>query len=311
MPSSRTLGYLLLLSGMTLVGTYVALSRPLTAALPVFLLAWLRFGIAAVAMLPWTVAPIVEGSLDSRQWGTLFLMSLFGNFLFSIFMLYGVSMSSAATAGVILSTLPAVVALFCRLFLGEVLSARGWIAVALAVLGVAVLASGRGADGPDAAGSMTGALLLLGCVCCEATYVVFGKRLTASLSPMRISALINLFGLALMTPFGLAQAIAFDFPAVPAQTWGLLLFYSVSASIVSTWLWLSGLTRVPAAHSGVFTIALPLAASLVGVLWLGERFGLAHALALAFAAAGIALIAWPSRPPGGADRPTPRGIDPT
>lgn len=308
MAGSRSLGYVLLLSGMSLVGTYVALSRPLTAALPVLLLAWLRFGIAAVAMLPWTVAPILERSLDARQWWTLFRMSLFGNFLFSIFMLNGVAMSSAATAGVVLATLPAVVALLCRLFLGEVLSARGWAAVALAVVGVAVLALGRGDAGTDAAGSPVGALLLFGCVCCEATYVVFGKRLTAALSPMRISALINLIGFLLMTPFGLPRALDFDFAALPAQTWALLAFYAISASIVSTWLWLSGLTRVPAAHSGIFTIALPISASLVGVLWLGESFGAAHAFALALAAAGIALIAWPAAPRG-VNPPPVRGAD--
>jgi hypothetical protein len=37
-------GYLLLFAGMSLVGTYVALSKPLTTVFPVFLLAWLRFG---------------------------------------------------------------------------------------------------------------------------------------------------------------------------------------------------------------------------------------------------------------------------
>ena len=38
---------------MTLVGAYVALSKPLVAAMPVFLLAWLRFGIGALAMPHW------------------------------------------------------------------------------------------------------------------------------------------------------------------------------------------------------------------------------------------------------------------
>ena len=51
---SRATAYLLLAGSMALVGTYVALSKPLTAALPVFLLAFLRFAIAAVAMLPWS-----------------------------------------------------------------------------------------------------------------------------------------------------------------------------------------------------------------------------------------------------------------
>ena len=39
---------------MALVGTYVALSKPLVAVIPVFALAFLRFAIASVAMLPWT-----------------------------------------------------------------------------------------------------------------------------------------------------------------------------------------------------------------------------------------------------------------
>jgi drug/metabolite transporter (DMT)-like permease len=138
---------------------------------------------------------------------------------------------------------------------------------------------------------MAGNLLVFGCVICEAIYVILGKRLTASLSPLRISALINAIGLALMTPLGLWQASRFDFAAVSAAHWLLLAFYAVSASVLSTWLWLSGLQRVPASHSGVFTIAMPLAATAVGVGLLGERVGWAHGAALALACAGIALIA--------------------
>ncbi|GAA4401060.1 DMT family transporter [Quisquiliibacterium transsilvanicum] len=232
-------------------------------------------------------------------------MSLFGNFLFSIFMLQGVAMSSAATAGVILATLPALVALLGAAVLRERLDGPQRAAVGLAVAGVAVLAA-AGPDGGSAAagaaagataapssgaGSVAGALLVFACVCCEAVYVVLGRRLAGRMTPMRISAAINLVGLSLMTPFGLAQALRFDFGAVAAPTWALLAFYALAASVASTWLWLSGLRQVPASQAGVFTIAMPLAASLVGTAWLGEAFGGAQALALAFAVAGIALIA--------------------
>ena len=292
-PRPRThLGYALLFSGMALVGTYVALSKPLTAAIPVFLLAWLRFAIASVAMLPWTFGRPGDERIGRQRWHALFLQSLFGNFLFSICMLFGISMTSAASAGVILSTLPAVVALFSWLFLSERLTARGWIAVGLAVGGVAVLTVARTGAAFDA-GSVAGNALVLGCVACEAVYVILGKRLAQSLSPMRISALINLFGLLLMTPFGLWQAAAFDFASVAGGTWALLVFYSLAASMVSTWLWLSGLRHVPASRSGVFTIAMPLAAALVGVIWLGERFGASQALAFALAVVAVLLIAGP------------------
>jgi drug/metabolite transporter (DMT)-like permease len=278
---------------MAVVGTYVALSKPLTAALPVFLLAWLRFGIAAVAMLPWTLPRAGEPPIGRANWRALFLQSFFGNFLFSICMLYGVSMTSASAAGVILATLPAVVALFSWIFLRERLAPRVWVAVALAVGGVALLTLARGADA--GAVSVAGNLLVFCCVCCEAVYVILGKRLIASLSAMRISALINLVGLALMTPLGLAQAAGFDFSSLGPGTWAMLVFYALAASTLSTWLWLSGLKHVPASHSGVFTIAMPLAAFAVAVLALGERVGAPQLIAFACAAAGILVIAWPAR----------------
>lgn len=317
MGSSRALGYALLFSGMALVGTYVALSKPLVAAIPVYLLATLRFGIAAIVMLPWLRPSPGDADLTPGIMRTLFVQSFFGNFLFSITMLFGVSMTTASSAGVILSTLPAVVAILSWLFLRERLDRRVWLAVGFAILGISALtilrdgASGSGSGGGSGGGgadghsagisagintggggdSLIGNLLVFACVWCEATYVILGKKLTSLLSPKRISALINLIGLALMLPFGLWQARNFDFGALSANTWLLLIFYSVSASMISTWLWLSGMKSVPASHSGVFTIALPLAACLVGVIWLNEVFSLAHALAFACASTGLVLIA--------------------
>ena len=129
------IGYLLLFAGMSLVGAYVALSKPLTTIFPVFLLAWLRFGLAAIVMLPWTL-PLAGLGPHGRG---LFLQSFFGNFLFSICMLTGVALTSASATGVILSTLPAVVAVFSWLFLRERLGPRAWVAVGLAVAGVLLL----------------------------------------------------------------------------------------------------------------------------------------------------------------------------
>jgi EamA domain-containing membrane protein RarD len=45
----------------------------------------------------------------------------------------------------------------------------------------------------------------------------------------------------------------------------------------------------------VFTVFLPLAAAAVGVLWLGEAAGPAHAVALALALIGLLMATWPSR----------------
>ncbi|MCX9154733.1 DMT family transporter [Niveibacterium sp. 24ML] len=279
--------YALLFASMSVVGTYVALSKPLVAAIPVFLLAWLRFGIGAVAMLRQTL-PQTGERISPASWRALILQSVFGNFLFSICMLYGVSMTSATAAGVILATLPAMVALQSWLILGERLAPRNLLAVLLAVAGIATLALSK--DPAGGHNSLAGNLLLLGAVACEAAYVVFGKRIAAHLPPLRVSALINLIGLLLMTPFGLWQALHFDFAAVAPAIWILLVFYALGASVFSVWLWMSGLRGVPANHAGVFTIALPLASTTVGVLFLGEQLATAHVVAFVCAVAGIVLI---------------------
>jgi drug/metabolite transporter (DMT)-like permease len=284
---------------MSLVGCYVGLSKLLVAALPLFLLAWLRFAIAAVAMLGWLRRAEGEPPLAPQNRKLLFFESFIGNFLFSICMLYGVRHTSAVAAGVVMAAMPAAVALLSRMMLREPITRRVALAIGCAAAGIAWLALLRmpaGASGSAATAPWWGYALLLAAVFCEAFYVVAGKRLTANVSPRRISALINLWGLALMTPFGLVQAIDFDFGSVAPPMWLLLVFYALAASMVTVWLWMRGLQQVPAPKAGVFAVLLPLSAALVGVLWLDEAFGAGHAGAFALALAGLLLAVWPPRP---------------
>ena len=69
------------------------------------------------------------------------------------------------------------------------------------------------------------------------------------------------------------------------------MFYSIAASLIAVWLWMTGLKHVPANQAGVFTVALPITAALVGVIAFGETFTPLHAAALLLAASGVVLIA--------------------
>ena len=266
------LAYASLSASMALVGSYVGLSRLLVASLPIFLLAWLRFGIAALAMAAWVRRRDDEPALSPHDRWLLFWESFLGNFLFSICMLYGVAATSAVAAGVVMAGIPAAVALLSWGMLGERITRRVGLGIVCAVTGIGLLGLSRGGSaGGDA---WWGYLLLVGAVLCEACYVVIGKRLTGNVSPRRISALINLWGLALVTPLGVWQALRFDFGSVPPATWGLLVFYALAASVVTVWLWMQGLRQVPAPQAGVFSVLLPVSATAVGVVLLGETLAL-------------------------------------
>jgi len=286
---------------MALVGSYVGLSKLLLAVFPVFLLAWLRFAIAAVAMLGWLRRQADDTALSRHDRRLLFWESFLGNFLFSICMLYGVMLSSAVAAGVVMAAIPAAVAVLSWLFLRERIPMRVVVAIACAVAGIAALAFGRSPGGVDGAAGTHQALghaLLVGAALCEASYVVIGKRLTGQMSAKRISALINLWGLVLITPLGLWQAWSHDFSRISLPTWGLLLFYSLAASVATVWLWMRGLRQVQASRAGVFTVLLPVASAVVGVSVLREPFSVLQATAFALALCGLLLATWPV-PTGG------------
>ena len=302
---NRIAAYACLALSMSLVGSYVALSKPLVAALPVFLLAWLRFGIGGLAMLPWLKKPADEAPMGRTTRQLLFLESFLGNFLFTICMLYGVSMTSAVAAGVIMAAIPAAVAVMSWLFLRERISVRVWAAVACAVMGISLVALSKiehpGQSIPEQQADFVsnkawlGHLLLIAAVLCEAAYAVIGKKLTGTLSPKRITALINLWGFVLVMPMGAWVAWHFDFSGVAVGSWGLLAFYALAASVWTVWLWMTGLKTISANQAGVFTVLLPVSAAAVGVLALGETLNATQIGAFALALVGVLLATLPRR----------------
>jgi drug/metabolite transporter (DMT)-like permease len=301
--SAKVGAYLCLAASMSLVGSYVALSKPLVAALPVFLLAWLRFGIGGLAMLRWLQKPPEEPPLSARTRRLLFLESFLGNFLFSICMLFGVSLTTAVSAGVVMSSIPAVVAVLSWLFLKERIGKRIALGIACAAVGIGLFSMQKASTAANAEGAgwlglgmqFWGNLLVFAAVVCEASYVVIGKRLTEGLGPKRISAIINLWGFALVTPMGLWAAWTFDFSSVPFPMWALLIFYALAASVWTVWLWMTGLKSVPAARAGVFTVMLPISAAAIGVIFMGETLTPVQMLAFGIALLGLVLATLPGR----------------
>ncbi|WP_186208020.1 DMT family transporter [Burkholderia gladioli] len=282
--------FILILS-MLLVGSNVGIGKTIVVVVPVAILATLRFVIANAVLWPlWR--PSKMRTVKRAEWLNLFLQALFGTFLFTLLMLTGVQRTSAVAAGVITSTIPAVVALFAWIFLRERPDGRALLSIALAIVGVVAinLANGHAPGAASAAGSsLTGNLLILGAVCCESFYVILSRRLTETLRPLDICAYTHLFGMLLMLPLGLLALPHFDYAAVPAGTWALVAWYALSASIFSFCLWMIGIRHVPGSLAGVFSAVLPIAAAVYGIAFLGERPTLAHGFALACVVTGILL----------------------
>ncbi len=123
--------------------------------------------------------------------------------------------------------------------------------------------------------------------------MVIGKKLTAHVSPKRDQRADQSWGLVAGGAAGRLAGLQLRLRRTDAADLGLLLFYAGAASMLTVWLWMTGLRRVPAARAGVFMVFLPVATAAVGLL-LGEQMGLLQALAYGLALAGVVLATWNS-----------------
>ena len=284
---------------MLLVGSNVGTGKSIVASVPVPLFALLRFVIALVVLWP-LLRPSKMKRVARGEWVNLFLQAFFGTFGFTLLMLNGVARTSAVAAGVITSTIPAVVALFAWLFLKEKPGGRAFASIGLAIAGVLVINVAQAGD--TGASSLSGNLMVLGAVCCESLYVILSRRLTQTLPAIDICAYTHAIGLLLMLPLGASSLASFDWTSVDWDTWALVIWYGLSASIFSFWLWMKGIRHVDGSLAGVFCAVLPIAAALYGIAFLGERPTLAHGVALACVVAGIGIASVKTRAAGAVSR---------
>jgi len=291
---------LYLIAAMLLVGSNVGVGKSVVAFIPVSLFALLRFVIAMAVLWP-LLRPAKIRRVKRGEWANLFQQAFFGTFMFTLLMLNGVQRTSAVAAGVITSTIPAVVALFSWFFLKERPNGRALISIALAIVGVVVINVAQGTAGRHGSGSashdtsLLGNLMVLGAVCCESFYVILSRRLTQTLPAIDICAYTHFFGFLLMLPLGLSALVSFDYSSVSLSVWSLVLWYGLSASIFSFWLWMKGIRHVDGSLAGVFSGLLPIAAALYGIVFLGERPTIAHGIALACVVTGIVLASMKSK----------------
>jgi drug/metabolite transporter (DMT)-like permease len=277
--SQSNVAYIQLTLSMCMVGANIAIGKAIVETLPIFLFSAFRFLIALSILIVLLYQSKSSFHLSFKNAVALFIQALFGVFLFSIFMLYGVQLTSATSAGIITSTVPACIGLLSVIFLGERLSSKRMLAISLAVLGIVVL-NVHGQSGNLESGSLIGNMLILAAVISEALFTITAKHLSVQLTPLKMATGVNAFGFLLFAPLALRQAIAFDFAAVPALIWILVVYYSLTASIFSFVLWYRGIAKVPASQAGLFTGFMPISAVFVASIFLREQLIGAHIIGM-------------------------------
>jgi drug/metabolite transporter (DMT)-like permease len=296
---SRSRACLYLACAMIMTGANVPIGKVIVATLPVYGFAFVRFAAASVllAILDSRETGTRLADLTARDWRDVGAMTLFGMVLYTIFILEGVKRTSGADAGIILSTLPAVVALLGAVFLRERPAAVQLAAIGLAVAGVALILTG-GLHAAGQASSLLGDALVGAAVAGEAMFVLLSRRLSGVLSPIRLAFAGSLIAAVLALPMAIASGDLGRLGDVSLFTWALAAWYMLSASILCLWFWYRGVGHVETWMAGVCTACLPLSALTVSVVFLGETLSPAQATGAVCVVAAILMGSLVARRPG-------------
>lgn len=321
MPGMRRGGPAALLPHLALLASAAILGSSFVAVRAVMadqdqpaVLAFLRYGGAALCLLPFLALPAGPAGPRRRlprfsgpEWALLALLGALQFGLFHLFVNSALQFIPASRGAVIFALIPVMTMLVAALFGRDRLSPVQVGAAILAFAGVALAVGGNPpADAPgtaegDPAGGWLGEGLFFLAVCCGATYNALSARLLRDRSVVPVTALTMGLGALTLLPLALAEGLLPAGPPYDAADWWLLAWLALPGGAGGFLLFNWGLRRTSPNRAAIYVPMAPIFSAFLGFLLLGETLSGLFLAGLACAVAAPLLIAaerrWHRPPP--------------
>jgi drug/metabolite transporter (DMT)-like permease len=290
-------------AAMATVGTSVVASKLIGAQIEPFAATALRHALALPVLIVLCLLLRPAWPRPGRRDALILLLqAASGSVGYTVLLIAGTSLTSAADAGVVAGTLPAMATLFAVLILGERPGILALMGIALASAGVMLLSVGSAgtAQAVLLPYRTFGIALVAAAVACEVVFILGQRRLRTPIAPLAMATLMSAGGLLLSLPAaGIAWAMgalrtSLDAPslwtAVAAVAW-----YAWVPTVAGFWLWYAGARRATATQAAASTAWLPLAAVMGAAVVLGESLTASQLTALGLVVAGVLIGSAPQR----------------
>jgi drug/metabolite transporter (DMT)-like permease len=269
----------LLWSGNFLVGK-IALRQ-----FPALLLASLRVLIAGLCVLPiYWLRERGRSNWTARDLPLLALLALIGVSLNQFFFVVGLSRTSVAHSALIIGMTPISVLLIAAARGLEKITARKIGGMVAAFAGVAVLSTEKvNGAGP----TLMGDLITLLASFAFALYTVLGKEVNPRFSSVTMNTFLFGFGALFLLPVFAWQAIGFDFSQISTSGWLAVTYMGVFPSLVCYLIFYYALGFIAASRLSTLAYLQPLMATLLAVIFLGDRISIPLVLGGVIIFAGV------------------------
>lgn len=229
--------------------------------------------------------------MKKRDWMFIVAQALTAGVLFNVLMIIGLRYTSANMAGIITSTLPALIALMSWIFLREKFTTKKTICVGLATLGLLIISLTHSAASLDSgAYAGLGNLIILLAMIPETAYYVLTKMYVNTLPVFLISAIINGVNAIVIIPLGLWQT-DWHHVSLTAMNGFILFIISLSSSLFFVF-WYLGSAKVDAVMTSLSTAVMPVATVTLAWLFLNEVMTGSQLMGMILVMASIVVYAY-------------------
>jgi drug/metabolite transporter (DMT)-like permease len=280
--------YLLLtLSALIWSGNFV-ISRAMNNVIPPAGFVFWRWLLAAAILAPIALPklrrewPIIRANLR-----LICLCGFFGVTLFNFLVYTAMHTTTAINAALVNSAIPVFIIMFARIFYGQRVSLRQHMGIALSLAGVATIILQGDLIRIRTLTFNRGDLLVLLAAVSWALYSIALRRYPQGLNPFSFVFCIAICGLIFLVPFYALEIASGKLMVLNTATVLSIGYVGIFASVVAFICWNSGLRRVGAHLGGQFVHLMPAFATILAVIFLGERLHSFHIVGITLVFAGI------------------------
>jgi drug/metabolite transporter (DMT)-like permease len=281
---------LCLLFSMVLFGLSFMFSRLALDSVSAFtLLSW-RFFTAFLLMTLLRVFGMWKINFK-RMPISLFCIGLFHPILYFLFETLGISLTSVAETGIIISTVPVVSMIMASIFLKENPTRLQIIAMILSVLGAVVVVLSQSVLSPTF--SLAGYLALFATVISAGLFFIVSRGVTGYSSEAKSYVMMGMgfvaFTLAALAEHARDHTVS-EWLSLPFRDINFLtamLYLGALTSVVGTWAQNFSIARLGVHRSSAFAGIATVISVLAGVLLLGEPFSLAQGCGMVMILLGV------------------------
>jgi drug/metabolite transporter (DMT)-like permease len=223
------------------------------------------------------------------HWRWVLPMCAIGTTLFQSMIYIGLQTTTALNGALINATVPVFVALIAWPMLGDRLTARQGLGIAVSLAGVVVIVTRADWGAVRALRFNPGDLWILAAMPLWSVYTVLIKRWPPGLHRMTFLAAMGVLGSVMMLPFYLGEMAMGRVMQVTPASIGAIVFVALFASFLAYVFYNTGMAHMSPASAGLFHHLHPVFTALLGMLFLGESMGWHHAAGVAAIATGLHL----------------------